>query len=341
MKNILLIQLRQLGDILLTTPCIREIKREMPKAKLTFLSHSMGKLILEGNPFLDEYFCYDNKMSALDELKIMRTLRARKFDLVVDFMNNPRSALYTRFTGAHERVAFHSRRRIAYTETVPRAKKSDYIVREKFKLLREAGFAPALEDLTLPWFEKHTAPFMNMLGRFPEFRDAPVRVVLSPTHRREQRQWPKAAYAELADRLVREWGAAVLWIWGPGEEEFIDATMALCQEKTIKAPFTTFREMAALIANCDLMIANSNGPSHVAVAAQICSLQLHGHTEAAAWCPLNDRHRAVQTEADMSKLSVATVWDSLAEFSERVQHFAAQRRQQGLRLKWTQQGGEG
>lgn len=339
MKNILLIQLRQLGDILLTTPCIREIKREMPKSKVTFLSHNMGKLILEGNPYLDEYFCYDNKMSALDEFKIMRTLRARKFDLVIDFMNNPRSALYTRFTGAIERVAFQSRRRIAYTATVPRAKTSDYIVREKFKLLREAEFAPQYEDLTLPWFEKHTAPFMNVLGYASAFSDAPLRVVLSPTHRRENRQWPKAAYATLADRLVREWGAAVLWIWGPGEEEFIDATMALCQEKTIKAPPTSFREMAALIANCDLMIANSNGPSHVAVATQICSLQLHGHTEAAAWCPLNDQHRAIQTGADMSQLSVATVWDSLADFSERVRAFAASRRQQGLRLKWTQKGG--
>lgn len=339
-KNILLIQLRQLGDILLTTPCIREIKREMPNAKITFLSHSMGKLILEGNPYVDEYFCYDNKTSFLEELKIMRTLRARNFDLVIDFMNNPRSALYTRFTGCLERVAFQSRRRMAYTATVPRAKESDYIVREKFKLLREAGFSPLSENLTLPWVEKHTAPFMNLLGHAPEFRDAPLRVVLSPTHRREHRQWPKAAYAELADRLVREWKAAVIWIWGPGEESFIDATMALCQEKTIKAPPTSFREMAALIANCDLMVANSNGPSHVAVATEICSLQLHGHTMASAWCPLNDRHRAIQTGADMSQLSVATVWDSLADFHEQVQAFAAQRRQQGLRIKWTQKGVE-
>src|SRR5690606_32279301 len=122
-------------------------------------------------------------------------------------------------------------------------------------------------------------PFMRLWAESQLFKDAPYRVALSPTHRRAVRRWPLASYAALADRLVNEWGAAVVWLWGPGEEAEIDAAMALTQAPTIKAPKTSFREMAALLGNMHLFVGNSNGPSHVAVADGICSLQLHGHTD--------------------------------------------------------------
>src|SRR5690606_12975626 len=89
--KILVIQLRQLGDILLTTPCLRALKQEFPKARITFLSHAMGRLILDDCPSLDEHFFYDDTWSKMRELRLARTLRARGFDLVFDFMNNPRS----------------------------------------------------------------------------------------------------------------------------------------------------------------------------------------------------------------------------------------------------------
>ena len=53
-KNILVVQLRQLGDILLTTPVISALRELYPNAKLSFLAHPMGKLVLSGNPSIDE-----------------------------------------------------------------------------------------------------------------------------------------------------------------------------------------------------------------------------------------------------------------------------------------------
>ena len=46
----------------------------------------------------------------------------------------------------------------------------------------------------------------------------------------------------------------------------------------------------------DLFVGNSNGPSHIAVASGPCSLQLHGHTEAAAWCPNSKKHQSIQAK---------------------------------------------
>ncbi len=321
-ENILVIQLRQLGDILLTTPCLRAIKRERPKAKLTFLSHSMGRLILNHNPYVDEHFFYGDDWSKLQEWRLAQNLKLRKFDLVIDFMNNPRSAFYTWMSGANERIAFRSSRRFAYTATVSRPKPGNYIVDDKFLLLREAGFHPEDRNLVLPWSQVHLAPLMKLSAEEPVFKDAPVRVVISPTHRRLVRRWSLKSYAQLSDWLQTNWHASVVWLWGPGEEAEIDQGLSYCQVPAIKAPKTTFAEMTALIANCDLFVGNSNGPSHVAVAAGTPSLQLHGHTSARAWCPMNDEHQALQAPGfgtiempDINGITVNDVTSALQKLS--------------------------
>ena len=65
---------------------------------------------------------------------------------------------------------------------------------------------------------------------------------------------------------------------------------------------------------------NSNGPSHVAVAVDVPSLQLHGHTTAESWCPSTERHRALQSPEfgkvampDMAAIKVEAVWGELQQ----------------------------
>lgn len=354
-ERILLIQLRQLGDILLTTPCISAVRQQRPQAKIAFLSHAMGRLVLDGNPHLDEHFFYESDWSLAQHARFLANLRGRRFDLVVDFMNNPRSALMALATGAPKRVAFRSVRRWAYTHAAPKPAEPRYIVERKLKLLEFAGFcSQAITDLgsptasetslnlALPWNESHTGPLLRLLGQHTELSQARCRVVLSPTHRREARRWPLTRYAALSDWLVHTWGAAVIWLWGPGEEEVIDQVRGLCCAATFKAPKTSLRELAALVANCDFFVGNSNGPSHIAVATGIPSLQLHGHTEGAAWTPPGQgRHRYVQApklagrdEPWIGDLEFEAVCKEAAAMEPVVKAHAAWLRERGLRLHW-------
>lgn len=335
-EKILVIQLRQLGDILLTTPVLRALKKARPRARLTFLSHGMGRLILDDCPFLDEHFFYEESWTWREELALAQTLRERRFDLVLDFMNNPRSAFYTLRTGGTRRIGFKSARRLAYNQVVTRPGPGRYIVDEKFDILRAAGLEPLDQGLVLPWFEAHTRPLMKLWGERPKFRESPLTVVLSPTHRREPRRWPLDRYAALADRLVREWGAEVLWLHGPGEEALVAEARALAKEDTVMAPKTSFREMAALIGNMDLFIGNSNGPSHVAVANGICSLQLHGPTHARAWCPMTAKHRAVDARETqtMEEITVEHVWSALGSMRPEITAHATAARTKRPRLTW-------
>lgn len=341
-RKILLIQLRQLGDIILTTAALRELKRAWPDAQIDFLSHPMGRLILQDNPYLHRHITYDEKQAWYRSIAFVKSLRQERYDLVLDFMYNPRSALYAWATQAPRRLAFPNRRQMFFTEVVPQGKTVEYIVHEKFRYLRQLGIEPSDSGLDLPWFEGHLGPLRDFLEKEPAYREASLRVLISPTHRREERQWPVERYAQIADRL-KVWGASVVWIWGPGEEDFVKAALAHCQEPMLLAPKTTFRELAAFMAQADLFIGNSNGPSHVAVSTGIPSLQVHGPTYARTWCPLTKRHRAVQAGANSADqrgpirlIEVEELWQTLEDMRADVETAANLRRASGIRLDWTQ-----
>ncbi len=288
--RILVIQLRQLGDILLTTPLIRVLKQQFPHGHIACLTHPMGKLVLDDNPYLDRHWIYPVDQGLTSELKLAHALRQEKYDWVIDGMNNPRSALYSLATGAPRRVAFKSKRSIFYTDLV--SKVSDYIVREKLLLAGPLGVKDGTISLDLPTTHAH-GEVARVFQQSRIAQEKPL-IAIAPTHRRPLRRWPLSSYAQLADWLISEKNADVVWIWGPGEEGVIDEVMALSSQKSFKAPKTSFREMAALLGSCQLFIGNSNGPSHVAVAKGTPSIQLHGHTSLVSWCPMNDLHRGIQ-----------------------------------------------
>jgi ADP-heptose:LPS heptosyltransferase len=272
----------------------------------------MGRHILEDNPYLHQIHYYNEADGVLSQLSLWQKLRTECYDVVIDFMNNPRSGLMTFFSGGKKRISFKSKRSIFYNHLEEHDDKVNYIVREKFRLLRPLGLEAQKVGLTLPWFDNHTAVLKEFLAKNESFANANRRVFLSPTHRRPIRKWPAGRYAELADRLVQDWQAEVVWLWGPGEEEEVRSAQGLCKGRTLLAPKTSFRELAALMANGDLFVGNSNGPSHVAVAVDIPSLQLHGPTDEKAWCPDNAKHRAMTPASrNLGDLSVQQVFDCL------------------------------
>jgi ADP-heptose:LPS heptosyltransferase len=181
---------------------------------------------------------------------------------------------------------------------VRRPPPSKYIVDEKFELLKSVGFSTTdIRPRVSITLKDREVPQAFALRHKEMWLEAQSRVAISPTHRRPQRRWDPEKFAQLADRLVVERNACVVWLWGPGEEDYVDGIIRLCTQKTLKAPATGFRELAVLIELCDLFIGTSNGPSHLAVAMDVPSLQLHGHTRASAWCPDSvPYHQAIQSQ---------------------------------------------
>ena len=88
-KNLLIIRLSSLGDILLTTPVIRAIKKDYPEIKIDFVLRKEYHDLLKLNPYIDDIFLFSNDKNETEKLK--NVIQKNNYDLIIDLQNNIRS----------------------------------------------------------------------------------------------------------------------------------------------------------------------------------------------------------------------------------------------------------
>ena len=86
-RKILVLQQRQIGDVLLATPAVELLKRRFPQAELHVFTEKKCVPMLEGNPNISRIWAVDKKelSSLYKEIAFYRAVAAQKFDLAVDF----------------------------------------------------------------------------------------------------------------------------------------------------------------------------------------------------------------------------------------------------------------
>lgn len=87
-KKILVIRFSSIGDVVLTTPIVRCIKKKYPKGKVHFLTKQQNACIFENNPYVEKTLLLDSKKNMV---KLIKQLRQEDYDFVVDLQKNLRS----------------------------------------------------------------------------------------------------------------------------------------------------------------------------------------------------------------------------------------------------------
>ena len=275
-KNVLIVQLRQIGDVVLTTPIARILKEELPGCRVSFLTEAPCDQLLRGNPFLDEILLSDRRGGWVETLRLGRRLRKSRFDAILDFMGNPRSAILSFLAGAPTRVSYPAKGRgVLYTHRIrpPHV----YAVDFKKGLLQPLGIRSEWNRPEI-FLTGEEAEWGHALRRERLGERSKRLITVDPSHRRVTRRWPAPHYGALCRRIRDELGALPLVLWGPGEEEVAEEVIAGSGARAVKAPPTTLRQMAALIAASDLHLGNCSAPRHVAVAVGVPSFTILGST---------------------------------------------------------------
>lgn len=298
-EKILVIQLRQIGDVLLTTPAAEVLRRNFPGARIDFLTEPPADQVLAGNRDIDNIIIYDRNRPVKAVLDVRRT----GYDLVLDFMSNPRSALLTFASGAAVKAGpAYTNSAWAYNRKLaPPSDDRQYNAFQKIDLLRQLGvkdvFYPypklRLDRRDIEWGEERFAA----LG----FAQDSFVVGFSPASRRTARQWPKEHFIKLAGLIVARYPAYVLVTWGPGEKELADEIVKAAGSPRVRlAPATpTVRKLASLFRKLKLVVANFNGGKHIAQAAGVPTLGICSYDLPGNWTPPDDPdHQAVKLMAE-------------------------------------------
>ena len=123
MRNVLIIKLRYIGDVLLATPTVRAIKAARPDVRVTMMVNRGTEDVLSGNPDIDEIVILD-KGSLVTQFQLIAGLRRRRFDTVIDLTDGDRAAVLSWVSGAPVRIGFNDEHRWRgrfYTQVVQSA----------------------------------------------------------------------------------------------------------------------------------------------------------------------------------------------------------------------------
>ncbi len=302
-RNILVINLMHIGDLMLVTPVLRTLRANYPSARLTLLADKKLRDLVEFNPHIDECMLIDKK-GRDDHLgsffRFILGVRRKKFDLVINLHRNERASAIAAFSGA-KRIVGYSKPGFSlfFDEVLPNKKAVMHQIHSHFEVLTKACGVTRIDDGGL---EMEIPPGMDdeaaQLWRenFPEGQKV---VAFNIGASWPTKRWLDEYFAECADRLV-ERGYGVAFYGGPMDEEMVRDCLAKMKHKDSDAVrvFTgklSLGVLAGMLRRSVLFLTTDSGPMHVGVAMNMPVVTMFGSSPVPGFYPYDAKDVLVKT----------------------------------------------
>jgi heptosyltransferase-3 len=303
-KRLLVIKLKQPGDVLVSTPVIAALKEAWPDCHLTYLVSQGTEDMVSGHPGLDDLMVVDRGGETWRQsLGFVRELRRRRFDLILELSGGDRGAIYSFLSGAKERVGLeHLRmpfwqRRLCFTRLLPRPPVKMHLVDQNLQPLRALGLQPEKPRLQFFWDQVVEQRIQDLLTAYAL---APGGfVVMHPGAGWRFKCWTPQGYARVLETLHQDWELPVI-ITGtraPHEQELLEAILRESRIKPINlAGSLTLKELGALIAKARFFFGPDSAPMHLAAAVETPAVALFGPSGVFNWGPWGKGHLVIQKD---------------------------------------------
>ncbi|MBN1651359.1 MAG: glycosyltransferase family 9 protein, partial [Bacteroidales bacterium] len=257
MKKILLIRFSSIGDLVLTTPVIRALRKQIPDVELHFLTKKHFVNILENNPYLTKIHGFEKEWKAL-----LPDLKAEKFDLIIDLHKNLRSHLVKNRLGvkSYSFNKLNLEKWLLVNFKINRLPKK-HIVDRYFDALKPLGVKN--DFLGLDYFEgEENKDLMDLLPR--SFASGFVVFALAGTY--STKKIPFEKWEEMA-RLSP---LPILLLGGKTEIDLAEKLQNIRLKRPVFNACGSFslNQSAAFIRDADLVITGDTGLMHIAAAYQ-------------------------------------------------------------------------
>jgi heptosyltransferase-3 len=275
--TVLVVALRRLGDVLLTTPLLRSLRRAWPDATIDALVFAPTAGILEGNPDLDAIITMPARPTAAESLGLMARLWKR-YALAVSTQSGDRPTAFALAAGrTHlapvEQRLIGSLKRLALRRSVPTVE-GLHRVEEMLRLADALGIE-RVPELVCP-----ARPALSQVG--PQQRYAVIHA--APMYR--YKRWTRTGWRELAAALEHR-GLAVVATGGPDQSErsYLDEVWDDHPRVRRLDGQIDWAEIAALLARAALFIGPDTSVTHLAAASGCPTVALYGPTDPRLWGP--------------------------------------------------------
>jgi heptosyltransferase-2 len=299
------------GDAVMAIPALEAIRRTHASDEIYVLARPVVADLFSGQPFADRILEYDFRGSYagwFGRQKLVAELRKEKFNIAVLLQNAFEAAWLAWRAGIPERIG--------------------YVRDARGPLLTKAIMLPQVGEI--PKHESHY--YLELLHRagwvVPSGAIPPIRLLVSAAERtaaesllrsagaRENtwrfaiapgasygaaKCWPPERFALLADRLISECDADVIFFGSPGEMEIAARICSNMKSRAISVVGqTSMRNLAALFASCSAFIGNDSGAMHVAAAAGLPVIGIFGSTDPEGTAPVTEQFTLIREAVSCS-----------------------------------------
>ncbi|MDD4156475.1 MAG: glycosyltransferase family 9 protein [Candidatus Cloacimonetes bacterium] len=285
-KRILILQYKPFGDVLLNTAYLFPLRKAFPDAKIDYLVQRPFKVILDGNPNIDNLILMDKKKrNSLEyyseRMRIIKIVRENKYDLILDTMRGPGTSQIALFSGARFKIGWKKTKKFlwlngynwVYNYTIVRDQKI-YAGRAKFQILEPLGIKETNDNIFFN-VKPESKEYINNWLKETGLIDNKF-IVFSPVTPVPRKQWEFHRFAQTADMIKEKHGYEIVLLWGPGEKEKVEYMASLMKTKPIMAIPTNFNQAGALLQKTHIYIGNDGGIVHLSVSQNTPTISIFG-----------------------------------------------------------------
>jgi len=303
-KKILIIKLRELGDVLLTGPVFTALQERLPEAEIDAYVYSESIPLLEGNPSVHGFIGYDRKWKKkslisrlFNEWQILRKIRRNRYDLVINLTEGDRGAIAAKFARAPIRVGMDPKgsgllgKKKLYTHIVKSCPGLRHTVERNLDAIRRIGVFPSFEQREL-FLDVQSEAIRNMKAiAGSDF------VLIHPASRLKSKCWPVEKMRALATALLSE-GKKLVFTSGPDAAD-IEMVRQIGEGLEIinLAGQISLHELVALVSLSQVLVCVDSVPFHIASALKKPVVAIFGPSSDVTWGPWRNPNATVVSQS--------------------------------------------
>jgi len=286
--KILLIQLKRIGDLILTTPAIAAVREKFPDASLTLVISKQCKPLAPAIAGVNKLLVMPRGVAGFGTLA---AIAGGKFDYCVDFTRNDRSALLVLLSRARKRiVSFRIKVRSKfrtrfYNEFVQHRMRDTHVIDYHLALLEPLGISSPSRAIKLDLPKSAREAAGELLSAHNIRRTF---VIFHPGSARAEKFWNAQRWAEVINQAGEKHDVDLALTGGasPLEQTHISDIKSKVRHRIVDfSGKTDLLTLAALIAKARLLITVDSAPMHLASATKTPQVILFGPTNPFHWRP--------------------------------------------------------
>jgi predicted lipopolysaccharide heptosyltransferase III len=304
-KKILLIQLGDIGDVVLTLPCLRALRESFPDASLIVAVRDKASELMIDCPWADEVISVsETKRPLLEEMhhqaRFIKRLRQHRFDLSINLRTGDRSAILSFLAGARQRISFYAhdgqlwQNRVSTHLNLLDYEVGQYVADYYSSLLAayDIRTQQSVPQTSVPVEKLKMVQDLFSQEQIPISR--PI-IALQPFSIWQYKEWGTDKYIELLRHITSQYGLPVV-ITGSPEERARASVLAAASGSQVfnLAGKTSIGLFAAVLKSCGLFIGVDSAGMHISAAVGTPTVSIFGPSSAASWAPRGHLHKVVR-----------------------------------------------